>query len=201
MEIERKWLIKDFPSNSYKITTKETILQGYISIDPEVRIRKASFGANNLYFLSIKSTGDLSRMEVEIEISENDYNHLLTLVPYDMITKNYRIYEFAGYKIEMSRVDNNWYYAEVEFKTEEDANNFEFPFPSLVLKEVTYDTAFKMKNYWKSSRIDSPKEYTKGEIKTIIENLIKDPFKYEPSLIGNINTSISTISDEDNPIK
>lgn len=195
MEIERKWLIKDFPSDSYKITTEETILQGYISIDPEVRIRKTSFGVNNLYYLSIKSTGDLSRMEVEIEISESNYNHLLTLVPYDMITKNYRIYEFAGYKIEMSKVDNNWYYAEVEFETEEDANNFEFPFPSLVLKEVTYDAAFKMKNYWKSSRIDSPKEYTKGEIKAIIEN-VKDPFKDELNLIGNINSSISTINED-----
>ena len=82
-----------------------------------------------------------------------------TLDYYEMVEalkKDKVLPELPKEEIEMSKVDNNWYYAEVEFKTEEDANNFEFPFPSLVLKEVTYDTAFKMKNYWKSSRIDKP---------------------------------------------
>lgn len=93
-------------------------------------------------------------MEVEIRISEGDYMHLLTLIPYTLIVKNYRIYEFAGYKIEMSKVDDAWYYAEVEFSSEKDANEFEFPFPNLIIKEVTYDKGFKMKNYWKNTRID-----------------------------------------------
>lgn len=166
MEIERKWLIKELPSEIYKYKYSSNIKQGYISVDPEVRIRsninKISDGSVfDQYFLSIKSNGTLSRMEVEIEISKDNFDSLLKLIPYDLISKKYFTYEFAGYTIEMSEVDGQWYYAEVEFKTEEDAKAFVFPFPNLIIKETTDDPDFKMKNYWSKTRISEKKFETK----------------------------------------
>lgn len=161
MEIERKWLIKGFPNKSFAIDHSATIDQAYLSIDPEVRIRRSVIGegtsVTSSYFLTIKSNGTLSRSEVEIEISEDQYEELRRFMLFEPIGKKYRVYDFAGYRIEMSIVDNTWYYAEVEFESEKDAEDFEFPFPNLVVKEVTDDHNFKMKNYWKYSRIDGKK--------------------------------------------
>lgn len=177
MEIERKWLIKGLPSEIYKYKYSADIKQGYISVDPEVRIRSHynMLSDGNIFdqhYLSIKSNGTLSRMEVEIEISKDNYESLLKLVPYDLISKKYFTYEFAGYTIEMSKVDDQWYYAEVEFKSEEDAKEFVFPFPNLVIKETTNDPEFKMKNYWAKTRISEKKfdhKYTKDNNLTIDE--------------------------------
>lgn len=161
MEIERKWLIKGFPNKSFVIDYSATINQAYLSIDPEVRIRSSTIGEGSSidtnYFLAIKSNGTLSRTEVEIGLSEIQYNELRKFMIFDPIVKKYRVYDFAGYKIEMSIVDNTWYYAEVEFESEQEAEEFEFPFPNLVIKEVTDDLNFKMKNYWKYTRIDGKK--------------------------------------------
>ena len=161
METERKWLIKGFPNKSFVIDYSAAIDQAYLSIDPEVRIRRSIVeeGSNiaTNCFLAIKSNGTLSRSEVEIEISDDQYEELRRFMLFEPIGKKYRVYDFAGYRIEMSIVDNTWYYAEVEFKSEKEAEEFEFPFPNLVIKEVTEDLNFKMKNYWKHSRIDGKK--------------------------------------------
>lgn len=171
MEIERKWLIKGLPSEIYKHKYSSNIEQGYISVDPEVRIRA---NINVLHdgtifdkhFLAIKSNGTLSRMEIEIEISKDNFESLLKLVPGELIMKRYFTYEFAGYTIEMSEVDRQWYYAEVEFESEEDAKAFVFPFPDLVIKETTDDPNFKMKNYWTKTRLPAKKDETKYTIDT-----------------------------------
>lgn len=161
MEIERKWLIKGFPNKNFVIDHSAAIDQAYLSIDPEVRIRRSIVGEGSSIAtncsLTIKSNGTLSRSEVEIEISDDQYEELRRFMLFEPIGKKYRVYNFAGYHIEMSIVDNTWYYAEVEFESEKDAEEFEFPFPNLVVKEVTDDPNFKMKNYWKYSRIDEKK--------------------------------------------
>ena len=45
-------------------------------------------------------------------------------------------------------------YAEVEFKSVEDARVFEFPFPECEAMDVTDDPEWKMSNYWKRTRIN-----------------------------------------------
>ena len=45
-------------------------------------------------------------------------------------------------------------YAEVEFETEEDADNYVFPWPELIIREVTNEKEYKMKNYWKRTRLE-----------------------------------------------
>jgi len=136
----------------------EVSYQSYISINPEVRIRKrinlSLFGNEESvnYKLCFKSDGDLSREEVEVDITEDKYYNLLHMISGEPIKKEYRQFNiYDTYIAECSIVDNDWMYAEVEFNSEEDANNF-IP-PDWFGEEVTYDKNYKMKNYWKQTRL------------------------------------------------
>lgn len=71
-EIERKFLVNQLPS--LKTIPFKMIRQAYISIEPVIRIRQA----DALYFLTIKSKGDVSHQEYEISITEAEFNRLLT---------------------------------------------------------------------------------------------------------------------------
>lgn len=171
MEIERKWLLKGFPSDIYKIRRKYFINQSYLSTQGEVRIRsmeelninESSFE----YFLSFKTTGNLVREEVEIQIDLDTYKRLFDMIDYSPIQKEYRQYYVAGFIVEISKVDNEWYYAEVEFESEKDAMEFTFPFQDLVIQEVTNDPKFKMKNYWNRKHNINMHDSTKSDASTI----------------------------------
>jgi adenylate cyclase len=65
MEIERKFLVEKIPD----LTNAQAIHieQGYLSFSPEVRIRKR----DEIFYLTVKSDGDIAREEYEIEISLN----------------------------------------------------------------------------------------------------------------------------------
>ena len=43
-------------------------------------------------------------------------------------------------------------YAEVEFNSIEEANNFVWPWPEILISEETKNPEYKMKNYWIKSR-------------------------------------------------
>ena len=73
MEIERKFLVKKLPE---KLGDAHEISQGYISLDPEVRIRHK----DNKFFLTAKSDDFLSRDEQELEISRVFYEILSSLI-------------------------------------------------------------------------------------------------------------------------
>lgn len=156
MEIERKWIINGFPTDLKEINNSQ-IEQGYLSINPEVRIRSNTY--KNIdhadYKLCIKGNGNISRQEIQTYISKEQYEDIKVLINKPMITKEYRQYELEDHLIlECSLVDNgtnnSFYYAEVEFESEEQAKNFTLPFYA---KEVTYDNKYKMKNYWKRTRL------------------------------------------------
>ena len=76
-EIERKWIVKNSIIDFLKTNPKAkkirhlNNLQGYLSIDPEVRYRSAIDidTSTPYYYISYKSNGDLVREEYEIPIS------------------------------------------------------------------------------------------------------------------------------------
>lgn len=159
MEIERKWLISSFPSDMYAIKEQWCIDQLYLYTDPEVRILNQYTISDNLDLntvnkLTLKTDGTLSREEVEIDIPDHIYSKIFKMINKDPIHKQYRVYEFAGFNVEMSCVDGDFYYAEVEFYSENEAKEFIFPFPEIVIKEVTDDPKYKMKNYWSDTRLN-----------------------------------------------
>ena len=146
MEIERKFLIKEIPDLTNTVYTE--IIQGYLSFDPEIRIRKDS----DKYYITQKSNGDIAREEIEKEIDKITYNILSNLTKENIINKtryfiavNNQIAELNLYHGELEGLA----IVEVEFDSLDDASNFEIPI--WFGEEVTYDESYKNKNIAKGS--------------------------------------------------
>ena len=156
LEIERKFLIDGFPIGLELLRDVE-IEQGYICIKPEVRIHKAVDNTRGRtdYRMTLKDNGDLTRTEVETDISGNFYYDAMGMLGVRPIVKEYKAYKLGPWVLEVCRVDadtqNEFYYAEIEFPTEVDAKNF-VP-PKFLGREITYNDDYKMKNYWKRTRL------------------------------------------------
>lgn len=82
MEIERKYLIDRLPENLRDYPCR-IIEQGYLNIDPVIRIRKD----NEKYELTYKSKGLMSRDEYNLPLSPEAYAHLLPKIDGRMIRK------------------------------------------------------------------------------------------------------------------
>lgn len=155
-EIERKFLIKKFPEHLPKFKTM-TIYQGYLTTgDIEVRVREYiphPYGRKQ-FTMTIKSSGGLIRNEVESIIPEEFYNGIKELINAKFIKKECCVYTLnSELELEVSKVDDDWMYAEIEFKSEKDANDFNMSRYPVLLKDITADSNYKMKNYWYDSRI------------------------------------------------
>ena len=155
LEIERKFLVKEFPMD-LELIHEVDIWQGYVSLEPEVRIHKAYDKGNGKvnYRLTLKGDGTLSRTEIKTTIDENFFEESLDLMKGELIYKDYRSYRYKDYVLEVCHVDpgslDAFYYAEIEFPSEEEARAFEKP--DFLGDEVTDDASYKMKNYWKRTR-------------------------------------------------
>jgi CYTH domain-containing protein len=146
IEIERKWIVKA-DTSVVDISNAEIIEieQTYISFSPEIRVRRLNKGQK--YTMTIKNnlTNDgLQRDEYEFEISENQYNQIITKKEGQTIYKTR--YEFVcnGY---LSSLDifhgelDGLAYFEVEFLDEKEAQNYKTPY--WVIQEVTDDVLYK----------------------------------------------------------
>ncbi len=155
LEIERKFLVDGFPEG-LELLSEVYIEQGYVSFNPEVRIRKAVERGceKEEYYLTIKGDGDLARREIETEVTAAFYEDTADFLGVDVVRKDYKKYRFGQWELEVSHVDAgaDWefYYAEIEFSSEEEANAFVLP--EYLGKEITYDENYKMKNFWKRTR-------------------------------------------------
>ncbi len=159
MEIERKWLVSGFPQEGIaKINSKVKLEQIYISTEPEIRLRKrrpdGDYPRGIPYRICMKSEGTLSREEFQSEIDSAFYDDVAEYLDKDPIRKYCINYDDGkGHEVSIARVDGSWFYAEVEFDSEAEALDYKFPWPEIVVKEVTKDKAYKMKNYWKRTRL------------------------------------------------
>ena len=155
LEIERKFLINGFPIG-LELINEVDIEQGYLSFDPELRIRKAvdKYTGKEEFWMTLKGEGDLTRNEIETPISSDFYYDTADFLDVRMIQKEYRKYKLGPWKLEVSLVDpgTDWefYYAEIEFPTEQDAKDFVVP--AYFGREITFNEDYKMKNYWKRTR-------------------------------------------------
>ena len=149
MEIERKFLINEFPSNLSEIERTD-MYQAYLSTSPVVRIRRKINQNKSSYKLCIKGEGTLVREEVEFSISEDEFSRLSGIVNNTFIHKEFRTYKLGNHILECSKVDfngkNEFYYAEIEFSSVEEANSFTVP--DFLKNEVTEKTGYTMKDYW-----------------------------------------------------
>ena len=130
MEIERKYLIHTLPDDYASFPHKE-IEQGYLSTDPVVRIRKA----DDDYILTYKGSGLMVREEYNLPLNQDAYLHLRKKADGILIHKiRYKIPYQQKYTIAPLML------AEVEFDSEDEANNFTPP--EWFSEDVTFSTKY-----------------------------------------------------------
>jgi CYTH domain-containing protein len=155
IEIERKFAMENYPDLPH--FEESELRQGYINLDPEIRFRwrKMPDGTED-FKLTIKSNGDLTRQEIEVPLSHNAFYEIGELIGKTLVLKLQRKYLLSdGNVLEVNFVDpglhTKFMYAEIEFKSEEEALNFQKP--NFLGEELTYDSSYKMKNFWKRTRL------------------------------------------------
>ena len=122
MEIERKFLLKELPSDLEKYPVRH-LEQGYLCTGPVVRIRKD----NDKYELTYKAKGMMVREEYNLPLTKEAYEHLKGKIDGRLITKKRYMIPFEKYTIELDVFEEpykNLIIAEVEFESEEQANNY-----------------------------------------------------------------------------
>ena len=135
MEIERKYLVDKLPGHIEDYPCR-IISQGYLNINPVVRIRRD----NEKYELTYKSKGFMARQEYNLPLAMVAYEHLLTKIDGRLIEKRrYMIPLEHGLTAELDVFERELaplILVEVEFSSEEEANSF-VP-PSWFGEDVTF---------------------------------------------------------------
>ena len=120
MEIERKWMVLDWPRGLRPVRT-HIMDQGYLCVRPTVRIRREALeGGPTALVLCFKGAPDptgLSRPEVETEIGPELFAQLEALIGKPLIRKERRSYLLPeGLVLEVNEVDpgqpDGFFYAE-----------------------------------------------------------------------------------------
>jgi|GEM_PF-68003 len=148
-EIERKFLVNFLPDNLEEFS-KEEISQGYISApedEVEIRVRKRG----DQYFQTIKRSespkDQLTREEVEIEITKDQFDSLWPTTTNKRLEKTRYTIPHGDLSIELDIFAghlNGLLMAEVEFDSREEAEKF-IP-PEWLGEEVTENTDYRNKN-------------------------------------------------------
>ena len=86
MEIERKYLV-DLRGIDIEAYPAQELEQGYLSTDPVVRVRREG----DAYYLTYKSGNGLVRVEENLPLTQESYEHLLAKADGYVITKAKRI--------------------------------------------------------------------------------------------------------------
>ena len=155
-EIERKWLIACPEGAHLEGTTVKEIEQIYLPTPEgwdERRIRKSGF-LDNYTYVETKKRGktDVTREEVEVEISEARYKKLFCQgISY--IHKNRFIIEFLGQNFELDiyypegcNSTIRPYEAILELELQSEEQEVVFPDWIHIIREVTTDSRYKNKN-------------------------------------------------------
>lgn len=169
LEIERKWMVDgDLPVDA-KLLFSQVMRQGYITTNPTVRIRQENTTESNdkqkpiknEFVLCFKSHGLLTRKEIEIEIEEEKFQELEDLIGLPLINKVRKTYLLSdGHHLEVNHVDEGlpteFWYAEIEFQSEEEANAFQpkdVRLEEYLKNDVTTQKDQSMAAYWNQTRI------------------------------------------------
>jgi len=140
-EVERKFVVDDLPEE-VRARPATRIRQGYLCVEPaEVRIRTRDDASHEL---TVKSVGGLSRAEVNLALTPEQFNELWPLVQRS-IEKDRTLYEVAGGAAEVDVYHGGplagLVVAELEFPSEAEAAAFQPP--SWFGTEVTTDPRYR----------------------------------------------------------
>ena len=146
MEIERKFTIKELPDlSNYSFHILE---QGYLNTDPVIRVRKE----DSSYYLTYKGKGLLVREEYNLPLNEASYTHLISKADGIILRKKRYLIPHEKYTIELDLFMEPYpdlMIAEVEFSSEEEANEFIPPY--WFDQDVTLDPFYHNSNLSKKA--------------------------------------------------
>ena len=163
-EIERKWLVPGLPEEKYR--KKRQIETVYLVAEDSIEVRayrrqKIVEGPTGITygtpkcFITIKRGNGLTRDEHEIAISEAEFFAIRDKIPDRSIHKLWHMYPLQnGLELEVSEVDGGWWYAEIEYPSEEMAHTAQLPDFLTYATEITDQPEYAMKNYWRRTRLD-----------------------------------------------
>jgi len=156
-EIERKFLLRALPDNLEQYP-HNAISQGYITTDSSNEVRVRSKG--KAHFLTVKQGDGLHRTEVEIGLTEEQFNDLWGLTQNQRMKKIRYDFPYLETVVEIDVYSNALaplIVAEVEFSSIEESHAFMLP--DFFGQEVTQD-----KNYKNASLVvhGLPESYTRG---------------------------------------
>ncbi len=151
MEIERKFLIKALPENLSDYPCLE-IEQGYLNINPVVRIRKQ----NDQYFLTYKGKGLLAREEYNLPLNAESYAHLRDKCDGNIISKKRYLIPLTA-----PAFTTDCPAALIPESLTIELDVFNSPFTPLVMAEVEFTTleaatAFMPPNWFSEDVTDNP---------------------------------------------
>ncbi len=139
MEIERKYLLNTLPENLNSYHCHQ-IEQGYLCTEPVVRIRRQ----DDEYYLTYKSKGLMVRKEYNLPLTKEAYEQLRPKIDGILLSKTrYLIPLDSSHTIELDVFHGAYdglYLAEVEFASEEEANQF-IP-PEWFGEDVTFSNKY-----------------------------------------------------------
>ena len=144
-EVERKFVVQSIPFSLEKYPFNN-IRQGYLLIsadESEVRVRQKG----DCYFLTLKKGIGLERQEIEIEITQNQFEKLYPATVDQCLEKRRFEIQYENRLIELDIFTgklNGLIIAEVEFKSVGDSKSFKAP--EWFDKEVTDDARFTNRN-------------------------------------------------------
>ncbi|WP_304507179.1 CYTH domain-containing protein [Anaerotignum sp.] len=140
MEIEKKYLTKEIPFSLDGFVCKQ-ISQSYLSFCPTIRIRKS----DEQYFLTVKGKGHIKREEFEMEIAQQEYEHLYEKIEGKEIRKKRFLIPIEnGLSAEVDIYEGQLeglMTTEVEFSTIEEAEVFIAP--SWFGEDISEDSRYK----------------------------------------------------------
>ena len=168
MEIERKWLVNGWPEELLPagvplpptVETQE-MRQGYISVEPTVRIREEKNGISDpVFILCFKSGRGIAREEIEFPISEENFRKLEKLIGLPLVPKTRKTYQLSdGCRLEVNHVDASsetaFWYAEIEYDSVDEARAWtpgETWLADYLSNEVTDTPGYSMGAYWIRTR-------------------------------------------------
>lgn len=152
MEIEKKFQINELPCSLEQYEKKE-IEQGYLCVNPVIRIRKS----NENYILTYKSRFGIEDQqekaaricnEVEVMLNREGYLHLREKIDGHLIQKTRYLLPLPGNLTAELDIFHGYLdglcFVEVEFASEEEAAAF--CAPEWFGREVTFDKRYANKN-------------------------------------------------------
>ena len=161
MEIERKWMVNGWPEG-LPLEEEFTMRQGYISVQPTVRIREEALtGGSTDYILCFKSGSGLVGQWNERPIDKELFDELETkIIGKPLIGKIRRSYALPdGLVLEVNHVDEGqptaFWYAEVEYPTVDAARSWKpeaFGLAGYLNDDVTDQPGQSMGAYWEQTR-------------------------------------------------